>query len=513
MRHQQSDTNNSKPIIILALLLITILQGCRTLAPIHLTEELASPPPTSELWTEVSQMREGDWTALLNTGDMAFDWRLRAIDSATETVDLQTFLWFDDQIGLAMLHHLFLAADRGVRVRILLDDSFTSAYADAIWMIDHHPNIEFRIYNPYSIRNDNMVLRSILNLGDFKRVNHRMHNKSLIIDNRAAIVGGRNIADEYFGWHSQANFRDLELLCYGEIVQQISQHFDSFWNDEWSYPEAFVNKHVNLEATSDNYAEWVATNTTRHLDETANTRRMAWTALTENAIRADFRILADKPAGDNEGTFESSGATILSSELVELIDQAKKELIMVSAYLIPTEELAAAIARAEARGVDVRILTNSMRSNNHLAAHSAYRHHTRQLIESGANVHEVRIFAKDRNIYMQSPVDTKHLGLHAKFMLIDDTLAIIGSANLDPRSLVLNTEMNLVVESAELNGHLREFIRVDFDQRNAWDLQLQPDGSLHWVADDEVHTSQPANSAIQRIENWILSAMPIEREM
>ena len=114
---------------------------------------------------------------------------------------------------------------------------------------------------------------------------------------------------------------------------------------------------------------------------------------------------------------------------------------------------------------------------------------------------------------MQSPVDTKHLGLHAKFLLIDNDIAIIGSANLDPRSLVLNTEFNLVIESTELNRRLRDFIQVDFDPRNAWDLQLQPNGSLHWVGDDEVKTSQPANSAIQRIENWILSAMPIEQEM
>jgi putative cardiolipin synthase len=195
------------------------------------------------------------------------------------------------------------------------------------------------------------------------------------------------------------------------------------------------------------------------------------------------------------------------------MEEANKELILVSAYLIPTPELEQTIERAEDRGVRVRILTNSLRSNNHVAAHSAYRHHVHRLVGHGAELHEVRVFARDRAIYMEEPVGDKHLGLHSKLLLIDNHLSYIGSANLDPRSLRLNTEMGLLINSTEFNKLLREVIDLDFHQRNAWHLQMQADGTLNWVADDAVLDEQPAESTLQRLEDWFLSILPIEDEM
>ena len=199
--------------------------------------------------------------------------------------------------------------------------------------------------------------------------------------------------------------------------------------------------------------------------------------------------------------------------MLSWMEASNEELILVSAYLIPTPVLEQSIEQAEKRGVRVRILTNSLRSNNHVAAHSAYRHHLHRLLNHGAEVHEVRVFAKDRALYMNEPVTDKHLGLHSKLLLIDDHLSFIGSANLDPRSLNLNTEMGLLINSREFNKLVREVIALDFHQRNAWHLQQQSDGSIRWVADDTVLDNQPAESALQRLEDWFLGILPIEDEM
>jgi putative cardiolipin synthase len=196
-----------------------------------------------------------------------------------------------------------------------------------------------------------------------------------------------------------------------------------------------------------------------------------------------------------------------------LLDNAQQEILIISAYLIPTVELEDAVQRAAARGVRVRILTNSIRSNNHLAAHSAYRKHIDQLLTHGAEVHEVRIDAEDRHIYMLTPVEEKALALHAKVLVIDSDKVFIGSANLDPRSLRINTEMGLLVESQVLNAQVREAVGLDFDLSNAWRLELTDNGHVYWVSADQRLDRQPAASFMQRIEDWFLAHLPIENEM
>ncbi|NDV61356.1 phospholipase D family protein [Puniceicoccales bacterium CK1056] len=488
------------------------LAGCATLKPVELPESYATPPSSAALWTSIEQIRADDWIHLLNEGDEAIEWRLRAIDSAMESIDLQTFLWDDDSVGLSVLRHLFDAADRGVRVRLLLDDTFTSSHAEEIWNIDHHPNIEYRIYNPFRRRYDSVVVRQLMNLGEFGRLDHRMHNKALIVDNRVAIMGGRNLANEYFGAHEKANFRDLELLLGGPHVTTLSDTFDNFWNNNWSFPEDLLIEERRGGLSPDEYAQWVKVTAKRILDEDAGQRILAWREIAENAFTGEVVLLADEPAPDNPKLADELPVQ-LSTELMKLFDQAREELILISAYFVPTQEMEAAIERAEKRGVQVRILTNSIRSNNHLAAHSVYRKHIHRLIQHGADLHEVRALAKDRHVYMQMPVDTKHLGLHAKFILIDDYLSMIGSANLDPRSLRLNTEMALLIRSKELNQKLRELIQVDFHLRNAWHLQEQDDGSIHWVSDDVKLEKQPSGSTLQALEDWFLGLLPIEGEM
>lgn len=222
--------------------------GCSSFKPIELPPEYTAPPAHTVVWGAVDATTTGDWHALLDDGPTALDWRLRAIDSASESIDFQTFLWFFDTAGAMVLDHIVKAADRNVTVRILVDDTFLVHESELLLALAEHPNIEYRVFNPFKRRSGGLVTRQLLNLSEFRRLDHRMHNKAMVVDNRVAIVGGRNIADEYFGLNDASNFRDLELLFGGPVVQKISAVFDSYWNDQWSFPiEMLSHKKASVE--------------------------------------------------------------------------------------------------------------------------------------------------------------------------------------------------------------------------------------------------------------------------
>lgn len=500
-----------KPIRLFFIPLL-LLFGCSTLQPIDLPAESALTPVDAPLWTALEAERSEDWFALLNQGSLALEWRLRMMDSATKSLDLQTFLWKEDPTGLALFKRILRTADRGVHVRLLLDDSFIINENDLLFDLTQHPQIELRIYNPFKRRSDSMMKRQFLNLGEFSRVDHRMHNKVMIVDNRAMILGGRNLADEYFGNHEAGNFRDMEILSAGKIVQKVSHTFDSFWNNPWSFPADRVLSRPSVEKELPSLRTWLDKTLEPEWNETLDARHQHWRAAAQNAAPGEAVLLADDPAPENPADAEERPDQ-LAQKLIGWIDQAVEELILVTAYLIPTPELEAAVARAEKRGVHVRILTNSLRSNNHTSAHSVYRRHVRHLVDHGADLHEVRAHAKDRSNYMRIPVEDKKLGLHAKLLLIDREHTFVGSANLDPRSLRLNTEIGLMIQSPDLNQRLRDLLEIDFNKRNAWHLKVSDSGDMTWVADDMQLDSQPADSLFQRLEDWFLSTLPIEGEM
>jgi putative cardiolipin synthase len=490
----------------------TLLSACATLDPVELPPEYTPPPAETTAWETLDEFRHGDWYALLNDGPNALDWRLRAIDSATESIDLQTFLWTFDTVGAVVLDHLLAAAERGVLVKMLVDDTFLLGEDAILLEIAYHPNIEYRVFNPYKRRASGFATRQALNLAEFHRLDHRMHNKAMIVDNRIAIVGGRNLADEYFGLHDSANFRDLEVIVGGPVVLEVTREFDAYWNDRWSVP---IESLSHVQSTT---ADLAAARQVRediahlHAEETAEARLEKWKALVADAFPASSVLYVDDPPEDSPALAEEAPVQVANA-LTELFDNASEEIVIVSAYLIPTPALAGAVDRAVERGVRVRMLTNSIRSNNHLTAHSAYRNHIKEMLDSGAELHEVRIDAHDRHMYMLSPVDEKQLMLHSKALIIDRNKVFIGSANLDPRSLRINTEMGFLIESEALNETLRAAVAPDFERSNAWELQLDDDGDVVWVSDEVTLTSQPAVSTWQRIEDWFFAHLPIEDEL
>lgn len=495
------------------LLLATSMVACGTLKPVDLEPEYSLPAAASPNWEAMREANSGDWLYLLNDGPTALAWRLRAIDSATDSIDLQTFLWHFDTSGSMVLDRIVKAAERGVRVRILIDDSFLLGEDGLIEALHEHGNIEYRVYNPYRRRADGFFSREVLNLGEFHRLDHRMHNKSMIVDGQVAIVGGRNLGDEYFGLDEEGNFRDMELLVGGTPVPELASTFDKYWNNHWSIPIELI-AHANPSETALDEARHVVTNVKYEIpaDEDAATRIAAWAEVAAAAVAGRVELYADEPPVKNPADRDSAPVQV-ANEIIEIFDGAEREILIISAYLIPTVELEDAIERAAARGVRVRILTNSIRSNNHITAHSAYRKHIQELLTSGAELHEVRIDAEDRDLYMLAPVEEKMLALHAKVLVIDDDAVFIGSANLDPRSLRINTEMGLLVYSEALNAEVRAAVAGDFGLQNAWRLELGEDEHVYWVSDETRLDSQPAASFMQRIEDWFFAHMPIENEM
>lgn len=504
----------TKSAAVLGWLLVLQLAGCAATVERYDSPTAPAQQQSSDrFWQHISESgTQHDWFHLLSDSAEAMAWRLRMIDSAHHAIDMETFLWKADRGGALVMNHLLAAADRGVQVRLLIDDSFTPYEDRLLASIDSHPNIQLRIYNPYRNRFGGMTGRTLFNLEDFQRVNHRLHNKTLLIDGWAVNVGGRNLADEYFGLHEASNFRDMEVLAMGGGVTAASEHFAAFWNSGWAFP---VNEFVEVELE-----QGALDSLKRSLEARVGPVQVApeaeleqaWKTLASEAVTGRAYFVADRPAQDNPGAQESSPVQ-LANYLVEAIDGAKQEVILVSAYLVPTEELSAVIRRSVERGVRVRILTNSLRSNNHLAAHAAYIGYVEELLGNGVELYELRADAEDRNLYMETPVEDKALGLHAKFMLLDEDRVFVGSSNLDPRSLKLNTEVGMMVESSELNQRLRDSIAVDFLPRNAWSVQLDEDQRLVWLGENERYYHPPADSVFQQLEDWFVGLLPIDSNM
>ena len=492
----------------LLLMIAIVSTACAPLDPSTAPSTWSRPAADAPVWRALSELPFEDQQVLLNQGMDALDTRLAAIDSAESSIDLQSFPWRRDSAGGAVSSHLLAAAARGVRVRVLVDDTFLLGHEAVVKAFAEHRNIEYRIYNPHKKRAPDFMAARLKNPVDLDRLDHRMHNKSMIVDGQIAIAGGRNLADEYFGLHGEANFRDLELLLRGPVIAGLSEAFDDYWNSPWSFPlEDIIGKEFNSTVA-------LAGGDSLSVHDERDEQDLAdlWQRRFEGAASGAVELVVDAPPEENPA-LPSEAPVQVADFLTQLFDSAREEIVILSAYLIPTEELEEALRRAVERGVKVRVLTNSLASNNHLVAHSAYRRHIRTLLGHGVELYEVRVDAKDRPLYMILPWEEKLLALHAKGLLVDHDRVFIGSANLDPRSLRINTEMGLLVKGETLNRRVRDAFDRDFAPDNAWTLEEADDGRLLWHSGDMTLAVQPATSFMQRIEDWFLSGLPIEGEL
>jgi putative cardiolipin synthase len=445
-------------------------------------------------------------------GREAFTARIELADRAERTLDLQYYIWDSDDTGLILAERLIRAADRGVRVRLMIDDLNVDARETALAALDAHPGIEIRLFNPFAHREARLVDFAF----DLGRVNHRMHNKAMIADNVAAIVGGRNVADIYFQVGADANYRDLDVFATGPVVDDISAVFDHFWNGDWAVPVAAVVERdhglEDLERLRARIVERIAEGSYPHpLDADAAAFDAALPRIAESLVWADGRVVWDDPdefrAGDRPGA--------VMRGLDRRLDTLERELLVESAYFVVPAPYVARVGELVDRGVRVRVLTNSLESNDVIAAHAGHAAHRVGLIRNGVEMHELKADAQtvERRIF---PMRSR-AALHTKALAFDREAVFIGSFNLDPRSATLNTEIGLYIESAELADRLVAFMDEGVAPDSAYLVTLTDTNELRWTTIDDgrsvVLDTEPGATAGRDFMVWLINLLPVEGQL
>ncbi|UES54407.1 phospholipase D family protein [Roseibium aggregatum] len=449
--------------------------------------------------------------SLVTTGRNAFAIRVAMTELAEHSLDLQYYIWDADQSGRILAQALLRSADRGVRVRLLIDDINVNGRDEILASLDAHPNIEIRLFNPFVSRSSR-----VFNLiGDFDRLNHRMHNKLMIADNAVALLGGRNIGDHYFDVSEESNYRDLDIAAVGPVVRDASSVFDYFWNRDWSVPvAASVNRtfgETDLKAARVKLEKTIDTEGYPYpFRQRVTAVRQSMSALTRQLVWAPAFVVWDDPADFIAG---KSGGKILKA-LAGKVDGLKRELLMENAYFVPTQAGADKLKQLTARGVKVRVLTNSLSSNDVVAVHAGYSKYRAELLEAGIELHEVR--ADSARVQQTLFSTDSKAGLHTKAAVFDGASIFVGSFNLDPRSANLNTEIGLYVESPELARQLTVFLNEGVSLKNSYRLELD-DGSILWKSEEDgeivTFTSDPGSTLGQRFTSGIIATLPVEGQL
>jgi phosphatidylserine/phosphatidylglycerophosphate/cardiolipin synthase-like enzyme len=447
---------------------------------------------------------------VLEDGDGAMITRAWLSDHAEHTIDVQYFIFSADNVGLIAADYLVRAADRGVRVRVLVDDLLVEADGDALLALDAHPNLEIRIYNPNTNIGKSLPRKLFNVAADFRGINQRMHNKTFTVDGRIVITGGRNIADEYFDYNQEYNFRDRDVLLLGGITREIQASFNRFWNDPLSRPVGELVRSPGVDSSSRTRLE--------ELHQYACNPGNYWPEVRAklDSIPAAFerirnsgelewldsvQYISDVP-GKNDGSQGLGGGGVTLDALETLVRQAKSSIAIQSPYLITTEAGQALFRETVARGVEVRILTNSLGATDNLEAFNGYQRDRRTLLRAGVRIFEFRPDAEERRALMKGvlPSNLRHppiFGLHAKSMVIDGQITVIGTFNLDPRSANLNTECLTVIHSREVAQRVLAGMEQEFRPENSWETTLE---------------SNPDRRAgiVKRVKAWMRGVVPKE---
>lgn len=449
----------------------------------------------------------------LFSGTDALGARLRMIEAAEKTIDIQYFLIKPDHAGSLFTRAIRDAADRGVRIRMLMDDVFTTATDRQFAYLEQHENIEVRLYNPLS-RNS---AKSVNFLLDFGRVNRRMHNKSMTVDRGMSIMGGRNIADEYFQIDSNAEFADLDIFVAGPITEEISKSFDIFWNDKRA-----VSMRAFVEANSHQFQDLSAAAVDEKADRAEET-------IYKNAVNSTFlknvtsgavppiigsaRIVSDMP--EKLGVKPKNSPQRLADEIKREMRATKSNVFLLTPYFVPRDNDVKMFKEIRASGRRVQILTNSLASTNHSYVHGGYAPVRKELLRAGVELYEIRADALQAN--GELPKDSKvHLTMHTKAAIFDDHTMFIGSLNFDPRSIEINTELGLFLNSTELAQDALEGID-QFVQNYAYTLSLDSNGKIVWStntpAGKEVENSEPGAGFMRRLVSGLVSILPVKGQL
>ena len=468
---------------------------------------LAAAGDDSEPESEALLSKQGR-ALVVNDPSLALTSRLDLIEAAESSIDVQYFIWQNDPSGVLVIDRMLAAADRGVRIRALIDDVQLEGLVSKINAITQHPNIEVRIFNPFSIR-FGMELR-LFRLAEFaidgNRLNHRMHNKLLVADNQVAIMGGRNIGDDYFGLSQRRNFVDTDLMLAGPVVPQLSAGFDTYWNSGWAVPSDDLLQLELASVALDAVRERIRDRLAEHPELTTLVSTDRVEALAERLLGA-HRLENAQPVVDDPDVAWGERPDQVADVLTELAESSQRKILIVSPYLVLTPTLLALGQSLNDRGVEVQVITNSLASNDVVIAHAAYARFRQSILDAGTELYE---FRGDPEIALDQPGE--HVSLHSKYILFDEDTVFLGSLNLDPRSLYLNTELGVILRSEslvqELTGHFARLTNGD----NAWRV-LDAERGFQWHSSAGTIEQQPAKSAWQRFRSWLMMFLPLTSQI
>ncbi len=470
----------------------------------------ATTGPLAETLTETAAAHPGlSGIAQLQNGADAFAARMILADAAVSSIDAQYYIWHDDLTGTLLLDALKRAADRGVRVRLLLDDNGTSGLDAQLAQLDAHPMAQVRLYNPFNLRRFKLLSYTF----DFFRLNRRMHNKSFTVDNHATILGGRNVGDEYFGTGEIALYVDLDLMVVGDIVPEVSADFDTYWNSQPVHPATPI---VGTASGSDDIGALLA----RHqgTDQMQTYRSILQTSetvpeLTGGILPLEWTtalLISDKPT---KGQGLVRRKDLLVTRLLDAVGAVNERFDGISPYFVPGKLGMRNFAALEQRGVQVRMLTNSLEATDVLPVHAGYTKYRKDMLKGGTRLFELR-----RTGTLEMPTDrigpfgSSGSSLHAKTFAVDGERIFVGSFNFDPRSITLNTEMGLLIDSEAMATRLHEA----FDNGMgglAWEVEKR-NGGLVWVdptaPDAPPLTVEPGGSLMRTVALTVIGWLPIE---
>jgi putative cardiolipin synthase len=469
---------------------------------------------------------------LLADAREAFAARVALARAAERSLDLQYYIWHGDRSGTLMLEAVHAAAERGVRVRLLLDDNGISGLDTALAALDAHPNVEVRLFNPFRIR----WPKPIGYLTEFTRLNRRMHNKSFTADNSVTIVGGRNIGDEYFGAADGGLFADLDALAIGPIVADVSVDFERYWCCGSAYPAAKI-----LPAVGE-YQRRRLHRRASIVERDPSARRYVHALhklplvhqLIEGRLPltwAEVRMISDDP---NKALGRARQRDLLSDRLRAVLEKSERELGLISSYFVPGKRGCAEFSRLAKQGVSVCVLTNAYEATDVGIVHAGYAPYRKRLLQAGVRLFEMRREARDaprrrdrrRGIRLGVASNFRGSGtgstaalrsgastLHAKTFTVDRERLFIGSFNLDPRSVALNTELGFLIESPDLAGQVAD-VFTEQVAHLAYEVRLDDAGELVWAeqndAGERIHQREPGLGVIPRVALGAVARLPIE---
>ena len=528
--------------LVVVAMLVFSLGGCESLqpganVPKSVSVALAHPEETrlgAQFGNEALAHGGDSAFRIISVGVDGFLMRAQMIDAAERTLDLQYFIFRGDETGRLLTDGLLRAADRGVRVRVLVDDGDTLTGDEQISALDTHPNIQVRIFNPFAYRGHSRVRRSLEFMFHASRLDYRMHNKLLVVDNAVALVGGRNIGNQYFQMDPESQFADDDVLAAGPIAVRLSATFDEFWNSPFAIPAAALDRHQSSAHALTERRGRAAGRSEQQM-QTLNSDGIDYAARVASGepyagvlsgrlplVWAQAEVVSDSPDKKNIESGNRRGR-LMARSVLKAAGAAQSEVLIVTPYLVPAADEFALLRNLRMRQVQVRILTNSLESTPDPVAQAGYVKYRIPLLKEGVELHELRALLGNTRGSGQTAVVSRYgnYGLHAKLFVFDREKLFIGSMNFDQRSKHLNTEIGVIIDSPELAQQTAMRFERMVQPGNAYALSWHAPGTgrsqLAWDSQENgnavEYTREPARSEWQRLEQSLLSWLPIAGEL